>query len=293
MRNLFLYSLLLVLSSLVNGDIASVNSTCIKIGNKLSSVSVDDCLRHDFNTGGETTGGHQLLYKDFKHNAGDEKVAAGRVLLVGGIHGDEFSSISIVFKWLSILSLQPSTVFDWKVIPAANPDGLLSSPGIRQNKNGIDLNRNFPTQEWQKKSQQYWKSRNFNPRRFPGKKAASEAETQWLMSVIERFNPDVIIAIHAPYSLLDFDGPPKAPENLGALQLNQLGIYPGSLGNYGSKCLNKQVVTLELASAGTLPSEEETKRMWRDLLRWLVNNHEYHQQDRQNSNYKLNTECGE
>jgi hypothetical protein len=51
--------------------------------------------------------------------------------------------------------------------------------------------------------------------------------------------------------------------------LHQLGVYPGSLGNYAG--LDKQipVVTLELPSAGILPNEEQIRVMWRDLVAWL------------------------
>lgn len=249
----------------------SVEQTCSAIEAKLSSVKTDDCNKHNFSSGGVTQEGHQLLYLPLKSHA-QAQDSIGKVLLIGGIHGDEFSSISIVFRWLDILQRLPNRQFDWFIIPAANPDGLLRKRGTRQNGSGIDLNRNFPTQNWLQASKQYWLSRNKNPRRFPGLDPASEIETQWLIDVIKKFNPDVIIAVHAPYSLVDFDGPPKAPSKLGALKLSQLGIYPGSLGNYGSRCLGKQVITLELQSAGVMPKQEEIKRMWRDLVQWLVNN---------------------
>ena len=35
----------------------------------------------------------------------------GRVLLIGGIHGDEYSSVTIVFKWLSILDRHHSHAY--------------------------------------------------------------------------------------------------------------------------------------------------------------------------------------
>ena len=257
------------LSAFINADTAE--ATCQAIETKLSSVKLGDCSKHLFGSGGSTQNGHELLYLSLPAQSVNGQ-KAGRVLLIGGIHGDEFSSVSIVFKWLDILQRLPNRQFDWLVVPAANPDGLLSNPGTRQNATGIDLNRNFPTQDWHQKSTEYWLSRNKNPRRYPGKDPASEIETRWLMAVIDDFKPDVIIAVHAPYSLVDFDGPPKAPSKLGELQLNQLGIYPGSLGNYGSRCLDKQVVTLELPSAGSMPKAVEIKRMWRDLVRWLVHN---------------------
>ena len=77
------------------------------------------------------------------------------------------------------------------------------------------------------------------------------------------------MSVHAPYDLLDFDGPAEAPQRIGQLYLNQLGVYPGSLGNYGGVDLNIPVVTLELPSAGIMPSRENIKDMWDDLETWL------------------------
>jgi hypothetical protein len=96
-----------------------------------------------------------------------------------------------------------------------------------------------------------------------------ELETQWLIQQIEDFKPDVIIAVHAPHRLVDFDGSISAPKRLGSLQLRLLGTYPGSLGNYAGVDLNIPVVTVELASAGIMPSEKEVTRMWVDIVKWL------------------------
>ena len=134
----------------------------------------------------------------------------------------------------------------------------------------MDLNRNFPSQDWSASAVAYWQeSTGSNPRRFPGANAGSEPEVRWLVSQIEDFQPDVIVSVHAPYHLLDFDGPADAPDRIGELYLHQLGVYPGSLGNYAG--LNKRipVVTLELPSAGIMPPQEQISLMWRDLVAWL------------------------
>jgi len=69
--------------------------------------------------------------------------------------------------------------------------------------------------------------------------------------------------------LLDFDGPSEAPEKIGDLYLHQLGVYPGSLGYYAALYLGIPVVTLELPSAGIMPSDEQIETMWIDMLSWL------------------------
>ena len=89
------------------------------------------------------------------------------------------------------------------------------------------------------------------------------------MKQIDEFDPDVIISLHAPYHLVDYDGPPSAPEMLGTLHLHRLGVYPGSLGNYAGIDMQKPIVTVELASAGIMPAKREIDRMWLDLVQWL------------------------
>ena len=87
---------------------------------------------------------------------------------------------------------------------------------------------------------------------------------------MKRFDPQLIVSIHAPYGLLDFDGPQAPPTRLGRLYLDQVGIYPGSLGNYGGVHKGVPVVTVELPHAQRMPPEAEILQMWADLLRWAT-----------------------
>lgn len=198
---------------------------------------------------------------------------ATRILVIGGIHGDELTSASIVFRWMQWLGEPEASQHHWRVAPIANPDGLLSDPPQRMNANGVDLNRNFGTPDWQRDAHDYWTRRTSkDPRRFPGDQPVSEPETRWLQSEIERFKPDIIVAIHAPYGVLDFDGPAEEPRRFGHLRLNRLGVYPGSLGNYGGVHKNVPVITIELPNAGRMPSDTEMRDIWRDMLAWLSKN---------------------
>ena len=267
---LILPLLLLPLSLYSENNLLAINSLCREVGNKLTSVSIKDCLGQGMITDGHHS--HQqrpIAYKIYPPL--EEKKPLGKVLLMGGIHGDEYSSVSIVFKWMEKLNLYHSGLFHWQVTPLLNPDGLLrKGRSQRQNEKGVDLNRNFPSKDWDALALKYWEERTkLNPRRYPGRYANSEPETQWFVKTIQDFQPDVIIAVHAPYGLVDYDGPQTAPKKLGSLQLWRLGTYPGSLGNYAGVDLGIPVVTEELASAGTMPSKREISRMWLDLVRWL------------------------
>jgi len=251
----------------------SIEELCKEIGNKLGSVNTKDCLRQKL-THNNAYSPHfrPLAFKTYPPVK--NKKSLGKVLLMGGIHGDEYSAISISFKWMDKLNQHHSGLFHWKVVPLMNPDGLLHfAKAQRQNANGVDLNRNFPSADWEKLANDYWVNKTKkNPRRYPGTHPMSEIETSWFVDLINDFRPDVIIAVHAPHRLVDYDGPRYGPKKLGGLHLRQLGTYPGSLGNYAGVDLDIPIVTIELPSAGSMPSKKEISHMWVDLVRWLVKN---------------------
>ncbi len=197
-----------------------------------------------------------------------------RVLVLGGIHGDEMSSSSLVFHWIAMAQTPPADTpvpIHWRFIPTLNPDGMFAKPARRVNAHGVDLNRNFPTPNWSRDARQYWETRTRrDPRRWPGKQALSEPESRFLLEQIDSFKPNLIVSVHAPYGVLDFDGPSVPPSRLGRLYLDQVGIFPGSLGNYGGVHKGVPVVTIELPSASRTPQDPEMRQMWMDLLRWTT-----------------------
>ncbi len=192
-----------------------------------------------------------------------------RALVVGAIHGDELTAASLALRWIA-LAEQAGRPVHWRFIPVLNPDGLLARPATRVNGNGVDLNRNFPTPGWEKDAPLYWEKRTRrDPRRFPGSAPLSEPESRFLHAQMAAFQPHLIVSIHAPYGVLDFDGPLSPPERLGRLWLDQVGIFPGSLGHYGGVHRGMPVVTIELPHALRMPEDAEVHSMWRDLLRWM------------------------
>jgi len=262
----------------------TVEQQCQRIGHKLGSVSVADCRAADLSLmDGYSAAGQALLMREFAPLANRKPQA--RVLLIGGIHGDEFSAVSIVFKWMKTLNQHHSGLFHWHIIPLMNPDGLLQRHSQRMNENRVDLNRNLPTHDWNQKSRQYWIHRTHrDPRRYPGASAGSEPETQALIKEIKRFQPDIIISVHAPYGILDFDGPPKAPKHLGYLYTHLLGTYPGSLGNYAGVERQIPVITMELPNAGIMPKSWQIRHMWTDMVAWI----RYHMPRQRTTDFRLN-----
>ncbi len=263
-------------------QLAGSETWCAAIGKRLGSVPPPVCNKLGLQASSFVSGqGHALMARDVAPptrkiaQAGKVPARARRILLIGGIHGDELTSASIVFRWLQWLDEADSEArqYHWRVIPVANPDGLLANPPQRVNSHGVDLNRNFPTPDWESDAQAYWaKKTGRDPRRFPGQKAMSEPETRWLHDEIDKFQPDVVVSVHAPYGILDYDGPAHQPRRFGHLDLNRLGIYPGSLGNYGGVHKNMPVITIELPNATSMPPAKEQREIWEDMLTWLRRN---------------------
>lgn len=245
---------------------------CKRLSPRLPRVSVAECQRRGLQPSGAVSRkGFPILVRSTPApKRGKETV---RVLLLGGIHGDELTASAIVFEWMQWIQTGTAQQFQWKVAPVVNPDGLLAPKPQRVNANGVDLNRNFPTPGWQKAAPQYWtRVTGSDPRRFPGVSPLSEPETRWLNQEIERFKPHVIVSVHAPFGVLDFDGPAPAPQRFGRLYFNRVGVYPGSLGSYGGVHKNMPVITIELPNALQMPSSEEVQRIWQDMIGWIARN---------------------
>ncbi|MDD5475233.1 MAG: M14 family murein peptide amidase A [Syntrophales bacterium] len=251
-------------------DSAGLKQTCRLISGKLASVSFEDCNSGGLvESGAFSVQGKPILLKEY-HPLGS-RLPRARVLVVGGTHGDEYSSISIVFKWMQILDIHHSGLFHWIFVPLLNPDGLLQERSTRTNASGVDLNRNMPSSLWFEMGYQQWfEVADRNPRYYPGHYPSSEPEASFLSELIHYFEPHAIISVHSPLGLVDYDGPGSPPESLGSLDLRRLGNFPGTLGNYAGVNKGIPLITLELPSSVRLPPDTEISSLWRDLVRWLI-----------------------
>jgi len=111
-----------------------------------------------------------------------------RVLVVGCIHGNECAAQPVVRQ------LERSTPprFDLWVVPSLNPDG--QARRLRQNANGVDLNRNFPSQ-WTRMGTR-------GTAYYSGHTASSEPETRFAERLILRLRPRVTIWFHQPQGVV-------------------------------------------------------------------------------------------
>jgi protein MpaA len=229
--------------------------------------------------------GNPLFFREFK-----PKDASSTTLVMCGVHGNEPSSVYLcVHLAREMMYDNPQAFAKSHVIiaPLVNPDGFLKVPPTRQNERGVDLNRNFPTKDFADKAVTEWRNRTqSNKGKFPGEKGGSEIETQFQMMLIERFKPQKIVSIHAPYGWLDFDSPEPASgkdeldgfdfkemqskyreiavlmsQKSRNFQMKSFGVFPGSLGNYAAKERGIPVYTLELPSSDPRHGEEYWKQM--------------------------------
>lgn len=188
----------------------------------------------------------------------DEKLPK-RILVFSLIHGDEYPSGSVARSWMERLtSIEPRN--HWRVVPILNPDGLKNK--TRVNANGVDVNRNFPSNDWDKNALSYWeKHTKKDKRRYPGAKSNSEKETRCAIAHIDDFNPDLILSIHTPYGVLDFDGPKIRPPAFPHIPWKNLGNYPGSLGRYMWVDRSKPTLTIELHGNGVVEQLEKFDKL--------------------------------
>jgi protein MpaA len=107
---------------------------------------------------------------------------AGRVLIVGCIHGDECAGSKIVPTSNGCPDPR-SNVF---VVPNLNPDGAAIS--TRLNGHGVDLNRNFASQ-WRPIGDR-------GDAQYSGPRPFSEPETRLAARLVEGLRPDVTIWFH-------------------------------------------------------------------------------------------------
>jgi protein MpaA len=164
---------------------------------------------------------------------------------MGGVHGSEPSGVATVRILLDALSKLPETAFDQKVVvmPVANPDGYASRE--RKNAHGVDINRNFP----EKGFKQGKKSDRF----YGGATPASEPETKAIIDVVKKYNPHLVISLHAPMACINYSGPSLDAAKFlakatGLEAKSDIGYpTPGSMGNYYGVEEKRELITLELA----------------------------------------------
>jgi murein peptide amidase A len=163
------------------------------------------------------------------------------LVVVGGVHGDEASSVAAAVELAGWLAAHPPARPVW-LMPVMNPDGVLG--GTKNNARDVDLNRNFPALNF---------TTDHQPRYDPGPAPASEPETQALVALVGgAVAPAGVVAIHAPFACVNYDGPAAEwaraiAASCGWPAREDIGYpTPGSLGSWLGRDRGLPIITLEL-----------------------------------------------
>jgi protein MpaA len=168
---------------------------------------------------------------------------APRVLIVGGIHGDEPEALgALPALRAALLNTAPVNI---RFIEDLNPDG--TARRTRTNANAVDLNRNWPTA-------------NFAARSRHGKAPLSEPESRFLFQHINEFRPNAIIVYHSARNgpFVNFDGPAEhlarafadaahASDPRWHVRASMGYPTPGSLGTWAGVERQIPILTIEFA----------------------------------------------
>lgn len=176
-------------------------------------------------------------------------------LIIAGIHGEEPDTTVVLSRALRSLP-RDSVHDDMGIILCANPDGL--ALGTRGNARGVDLNRNFASENWQK-DPVFCRWHVEDTEKIPidtGSHAASEPETSGIQHlVLERErSPRRILSLHGPLDCID--DPDCSPfgqwlaEKTGANLVPEIGYpTPGSMGSWAEE-RSISLVTWEFPNRG-------------------------------------------
>jgi protein MpaA len=168
--------------------------------------------------------------------------AGPEVLILGGVHGNEVEGTTVAYGLLHKFSNKYDYKIKLTLVPAFNLDGVIKQ--TRLNGNGVDLNRNLPTKDWNPKA--------FDPKYPPGPSPMSESENRALVKFLDEIRPKFILTLHSWHPLLNVNGNCLAEAKV----LNQITGYeikeeigyptPGCLGTYAGLERNMPTLTYEI-----------------------------------------------
>jgi len=189
------------------------------------------------------------------------------LLIMAAHHGDEPETTILLSAALRSI---PAELLKCAVILAANPDGL--ARGTRGNARGVDLNRNFPTQNWQSNPILHcWyddepKSVELSTGQTPG----SEPETQALLKLVHSISPKSVISLHSRLGCVD--DPNATPLAQWLARAAKLPLVPNigypTPGSFGAWAAENalSLITFELPDESIITLRRKLSSIFETLL---------------------------
>lgn len=165
-----------------------------------------------------------------------------RVLVLGGIHGDEIEGVIAAQGLLAHFASSFAYQLRLTLVPMANLDGVIRRE--RRNARGVDLNRNLPSKDWTNQVAE--------PRYYPGPVANSEPENQALVNFLNAEAPAFILSLHSWHPMLNINGDCRAEAEAIAARIGYkitetIGYpTPGCLGTYAGLERGMPTLTYEI-----------------------------------------------
>ena len=179
------------------------------------------------------------------------------LLVVGGVHGDEPSSVEALVALAERVRSGTLAAARLVLVPALNPDGL--ARGAKNSARDVDLNRNFAAHNWRA---------DHAPGYFPGMAPLSEPETRLLAELVEAHAVRGVVAVHAPFACVNYDGPARTwAEQVAAAcgwpARGDIGYpTPGLLGSWLGVDRALPLLTLEPPPSLSPRSAGKPRRPW-------------------------------
>jgi hypothetical protein len=128
-----------------------------------------------------------------------------KILYVATTHGDERSTKYLMDRWVAELEAHPDRIPAHRtiiVIPTLNPDGFVV--GSRRNANDVDLNRNFPANNW--KPDVTMPGGGAPVKNGGGTQPLSEPESRALANFVTTESPRLVLTYHSVASIVSANG---------------------------------------------------------------------------------------